>query len=240
MVVLLSAAVFAQSQNPVRKSTIRGRVTDTGGYVDPGVGIIVRPASGGPLIRTTTTAAGHYEVGAISPGDFDVFAFLNGFETIRLIDARVRDSYFELDLRLRLRNVLECVVVPEPPFGTIDGDVTDPKGFPLPFAVVEVRQLSGTQIYGGRYLDAFGYADADGHFSANAPAGHHQVSATYPGYAAQARDVSTTVSNTVTLNLTASPVRYSGSNSVESLHTWTKCGRLGFENPAPAPTSRPR
>jgi hypothetical protein len=152
----------------------------------------------------------------------------------------VRKPYYELDFRLQLGTKLECVVVDEPAFGTIEGIVNDDKGFPLPFAVVEVRQLSGTRIYGGRYLDAFGYADAGGHFSANAPAGHHQVSATYPGYEAPPRDVSTTVNSKSALSLTASPVRYSGVASVESLHSWTNCGRLGFRNPAPAPSPRRR
>ncbi len=177
----LPVMLSGQSQSPVRTSTIRGRVTDTGGYVMPGIPMVARPSSGGPLLHTTTVAGGQYEFPDLVSGHFDVFAFLDGFDTSRIIGARVWEPYYELDFRLRLGARLECVVVQEPAYGTVEGIVADEKGFPLPFAVVEVRQLSGTRIYGDRYLDAFGYADSDGRYSANAPAGHIQLSVTYPG-----------------------------------------------------------
>jgi hypothetical protein len=113
--------------------------------------------------------------------------------------------------------------------------VADANGFPLPFAVVDVQQLSGTRIYRGRYLRSYGYADEAGQYSVNVPAGHHQVRARNPGYVAVPRDARIALGKKVALNLTASE---SGSrtSSMESLRSIANCGKLGFRKLAPVPT----
>lgn len=229
-----SPAIDGSGQNAAARSSFRGRLTDMHGNVIPGVALIVKPGPGGPLVRATSRADGSYEIAGLSAGRFDVYAALAGFDVERVVEANVGARPFELDFRMRLSDRLEYVYVPEPPFGTIEGDVKDAMGFPMPFAVVHVRQLSGTRIHRGRYLDEFGYADAEGHYSVNAPAGRHQVSATYPGYRMQPRAISLSVGNKSVLDLTVSPAGRREA-SMESLRAFTNCGRLGFANPAPSP-----
>lgn len=230
--LVVAAAAPSLARHAETKSSIRGRVTDTSGYAMPGAIVVARPATGGPLLRVATPGNGHYEMSA-DVGPVDVVAAVDGFDAVRVVDARVRDTPFELDFRLSLGLKLECIVVEEPPYGTIRGTVADDKGFPLPFAVVHVRQSTGYR------LDAYGYADAEGRYSANAPAGRNQVSAAYPGYVAQPRDVVVSVGKTSALDLTALMFG-SRTPSTETLRSITNCGRLGFEHPAPRPEARLR
>ena len=85
-------ALAAQEATPARTGTLSGTVTDTTGFVLPGVTVEARNIDGAGAVRTARTdatattvvtdAAGRFTIGALSPGAHDVTFTLPGFSTV--------------------------------------------------------------------------------------------------------------------------------------------------------------
>ena len=85
-------APAAQEATPARTGTLSGTVTDTTGFVLPGVTVEARRIDGAGAVRTARTdatattvvtdAAGRFTIGALPPGAHDVTFTLSGFSTV--------------------------------------------------------------------------------------------------------------------------------------------------------------
>ena len=85
-------APAAQDATPARNGTLSGTVTDTTGFVLPGVTVEARSIDVASAVRTAqadgpswtvvTDAAGRFTVGALPPGTHDVTFTLSGFSTV--------------------------------------------------------------------------------------------------------------------------------------------------------------
>ena len=82
----------AQDASPARNGTLSGTVTDTTGFVLPGVTVEARSLDGagavptaqtdGTVTTVVTDAAGRFTIGALLPGTHDVTFTLSGFSTV--------------------------------------------------------------------------------------------------------------------------------------------------------------
>ena len=77
--LLLSVVAFAQTT--VGTGSIVGTVTDASGAVVEGAKVIITNAETGVPVQLTTNAAGAYNSGALTPGNYKVQASAKGFST---------------------------------------------------------------------------------------------------------------------------------------------------------------
>jgi len=82
VILLCSAALIAQTT--VSTGSIQGTVTDPSGAVVSGAKITISNKSTGRLINVTSTSAGAYTSGALTPGDYTVQVEAPGFKTTEL------------------------------------------------------------------------------------------------------------------------------------------------------------
>src|SRR5687768_7690077 len=78
LLLLAAGVTFSQTD----RGTIRGTVLDTTGAVIPGASITVTNAATGVSVDTISTAAGTYNVPALSSGVYNVQVQLQGFKTL--------------------------------------------------------------------------------------------------------------------------------------------------------------
>jgi hypothetical protein len=106
--VLVAAIVEAQQGT----SAIRGRVTDEGQGVLPGVAILVTHAESGTIRETVTGPDGTYLVPGLLPGPYRVTAELQGFRRLIQEDLVLRiGTTLQVDLLLQVGGVEENLTV---------------------------------------------------------------------------------------------------------------------------------
>ena len=84
IVILFASSVFVQAQTTVSTGTILGTVTDPSGAVVGGARITITNKATGQVITTSTTSAGTYASGALTPGEYVVRVEAKGFRTSEL------------------------------------------------------------------------------------------------------------------------------------------------------------
>ena len=80
--VLLLFSVANVSSAQLVGGAIQGTVRDSQGAVLPGASIVVRNVATGATYEQTTDASGHYQVLALSPGEYEVGISITGFRAI--------------------------------------------------------------------------------------------------------------------------------------------------------------
>ena len=80
IVLLFSVATLSSAQ--LVGGAIQGTVKDPQGAVLPGASVVVRNAGTGATRELTTDASGHYQVLALSPGEYEVSVSLTGFRAL--------------------------------------------------------------------------------------------------------------------------------------------------------------
>src|SRR5688572_33378854 len=79
---LLLFSVANVSSAQLVGGAIQGTVRDSQGAVLPGASIVVRNVATGATYEQTTDASGHYQVLALSPGEYEVGISITGFRAI--------------------------------------------------------------------------------------------------------------------------------------------------------------
>jgi hypothetical protein len=104
--LLFSIPLFAQSST----GSISGGVTDDSGGALPGVTVTAQNAANGAERSTVTNTTGHYQIGLLTPGRYNVTAMLDGFQPVRREVIVNIGSDVTLDVAMRV-GVAETVTV---------------------------------------------------------------------------------------------------------------------------------
>ena len=108
LVALVALPVAAQEQ----RASIEGIVKDASGAVLPGVTVEAKNLSVGAVVSTTTDANGVYRFPALAPGNYEVTAALQGFNTAKSQPVRLALGQIKsIDMSLTVGGVTENVVV---------------------------------------------------------------------------------------------------------------------------------
>ena len=108
LVALVALPVAAQEQ----RASIEGVVKDASGAVLPGVTVEAKNLSVGAVVNTTTDANGAYRFPALAPGNYEITAALQGFNTAKSQPVRLALGQLKsIDLSLTVGGVTENVVV---------------------------------------------------------------------------------------------------------------------------------
>ena len=100
----------AVGQSAPSTGTIAGTVLDPAGQPAPGATVTARSASG--FVRSSVTGArGRFDLGAVTPGPYDVTVTLDGFRADTTRVAVRSGESAEIELPLRLSAVTETIVV---------------------------------------------------------------------------------------------------------------------------------
>ncbi len=78
------ACASLQAQTTISTGSIQGTITDQSGAVVPGAKVSILNKSTGRVINVTTTSAGTYASGALTPGNYSVHVEAQGFKTTEL------------------------------------------------------------------------------------------------------------------------------------------------------------
>src|SRR5712691_5988634 len=84
LVVALVLSVLTFAQTTISTGSIQGTVTDPSGAVVSGARISIRNKGTNQVTETTTTSAGTYASGALSPGQYTARIEAKGFRTVEL------------------------------------------------------------------------------------------------------------------------------------------------------------
>jgi hypothetical protein len=84
ILITLFAYRPAWAQTTISTGSIQGTVTDPSGAVVAGAKILITQKSSGRVVTTTTTSAGAYTSGALTPGDYVVRVEASGFKSTEL------------------------------------------------------------------------------------------------------------------------------------------------------------
>jgi hypothetical protein len=96
--------------------SLTGTVTDAAGATIPGATIMVRNATTGVARAVKTDSTGHYVVGGLAPGAYEVRATARGFETQQLAGVTVAASGTSVaNLSLRVGAATQTVTVTTAP-----------------------------------------------------------------------------------------------------------------------------
>ncbi|PYQ11559.1 MAG: hypothetical protein DMF80_21375 [Acidobacteria bacterium] len=107
---LAAASVFPQSQ--ATTGQITGRAVDSQGGALPAVKVTVSNPATGFSRSVTTNAEGLYSLPLLPPGNYEMSAELNGFQTVRRTQIVVTvGSNVNMDLHLGVAGVAEAVTV---------------------------------------------------------------------------------------------------------------------------------
>ncbi len=108
LVALVAMPVAAQEQ----RASIEGVVKDASGAVLPGVTVEARNLNVGSVVTTTTDAKGEYRFPALAPGNYELTAALQGFNTAKSQPVRLALGVLKtIDLSMSVGGVTENVVV---------------------------------------------------------------------------------------------------------------------------------
>lgn len=170
LIVTLTGATGGQN------GSVTGKVTDTGGYVVPGVSVTIVPFTGGPPKQVTTNKSGAYEFEALEDGRYYLLFQLVGFQPIRWNNVHVSHGRtVEIDTTLQVGAICECVkIVSKQPLAERMGQVLDESGHPIPYAKVTVTAPMQQEV---------AYTTVEGHFRVRLPTkGEWQLTASSAGY----------------------------------------------------------
>ena len=112
--LILTIAVgvsFMSAQTTVSTGSIQGTITDPTGAVITGAKVTIAEESTGRVINTSTTSAGTYTSGALTPGTYTVHAEAPGFKTSELLLTVQVGVTTAGNLRLQLGRASEIVHV---------------------------------------------------------------------------------------------------------------------------------
>ncbi|MGC2298139.1 MAG: carboxypeptidase regulatory-like domain-containing protein, partial [Acidobacteriaceae bacterium] len=116
-IFLCLALLFAWSELAAAQAGrggISGLVSDSSGAVVSGAAVTARSTSTGEKLSTVTTAAGLYSFISLSPGNYEVSAVENGFETEVQQNVTVNvDQVTTVNLALKVGSVSQVVTVSE-------------------------------------------------------------------------------------------------------------------------------
>ena len=105
--IAMSATAFAQAT-----ATITGRVTDAADAVVPNASIMVTNVATGVARNTVTNSEGLYTVPALAPGNYNVKAELQGFQTVQRNNIELlTGATLSVDFRIQLGTVQQTVEV---------------------------------------------------------------------------------------------------------------------------------
>jgi hypothetical protein len=116
-IFLCLAMLFARSELATAQAGrggISGLVSDSSGAVVSGAAVTAKSTSTGEKLSTVTTAAGLYSFISLSPGNYEVSAVENGFETEVQQNVTVNvDQVTTVNLALKVGSVSQVVTVTE-------------------------------------------------------------------------------------------------------------------------------
>jgi hypothetical protein len=108
LVALVAMPVAAQEQ----RASIEGVVKDASGAVLPGVTVEAKNLSVGSVVTATTDERGTYRFPALAPGNYEITAALQGFNTAKSQPVRLALGQLKtIDMALTVGGVTENVVV---------------------------------------------------------------------------------------------------------------------------------
>jgi hypothetical protein len=110
--LLSDFAPASESATRNNSSTIRGKVTDQKNAPVPGVVIEIADTQTGIGARTETDYQGDYFAAALSPGSYNVTAYLPGFKRTRSPNVRLAaNDSMNVDLKLEIAEIAEEIAV---------------------------------------------------------------------------------------------------------------------------------
>jgi hypothetical protein len=84
LMIVIACCLYLPAQTTISTGSVQGTVTDQSGAVVPGAKISITNKSTGRVINVTTTSAGAYTSGALTPGNYVVRVEAQGFKTSEL------------------------------------------------------------------------------------------------------------------------------------------------------------
>ena len=159
---LLSYATFVSAQAGVSTGSIQGTVTDPSGAVIAGAKVAIMNKATGAVIATTTSSAGAYNSGSLTPGDYLVRVEGKGFKTSTLpVTVEVASTVagnvkLEVGQESQIVEVEGSAVAVNTEQATVQGVVTTQQIEELPISrnFLDLAQLEpGVQIQDGQTFD---------------------------------------------------------------------------------------
>jgi len=141
-VLALSNAAFPQTT--ISTGSIQGTVTDLSGAAVPGAKVTITDRFTNRVITVTTSPAGVYASGALTPGAYKVRVEAQGFKTAELeltIEVGVTAAG---NVRLQVGQSTQVVQVPAPQLNSQQGTVQ---------GVVNNHQIDNLLVSGRNFLD---------------------------------------------------------------------------------------
>ena len=142
LVALAPIALFGQSSN----GSISGTFTDENGAAMPGVTVSATNTATGAERNTVSNAVGHYQIGLLPPGAYNVKAELSGFQTARRDHVVVNvgtDSNLNIKLKLGVAETL-TITAAAPVVDTTRSEVS---------SVVNERAIQNLPANGRNFID---------------------------------------------------------------------------------------
>lgn len=160
--ILFASSIFVQAQTTVSTGTILGTVIDPSGAVVGGARITITNKATGQVITTSTTSAGTYASGALTPGEYVVRVEAKGFRTSELLLTVQVSAVAPGNVTLEVGRESEVVEVQSTALrvsteqATVQGVVTAKQIDELPISrnFLDLAQLEpGVQIQDGQTFD---------------------------------------------------------------------------------------
>lgn len=163
LLILLAFHISLSAQTTASTGSIRGTVTDPSGAVLSGAKVTINNKSTGHLITVTTTSAGAYTSGALTPGDYTIRIEASGFKTTEIpvtVEVGVTasgDAKLQVGQTDQVVEVLGSAVAVNTEQATIQGVLTTQQIEKLPINgrnFLDLAQLEpGVQIQDGGAFD---------------------------------------------------------------------------------------
>jgi carboxypeptidase family protein/TonB-dependent receptor-like protein len=159
---LLSYAAFVSAQTGVSTGSIQGTVTDPSSAVVAGAKVTITNKATGAVITTTTSSAGAYNSGSLTPGDYVVRIENKGFKTstlpltVEVASTATGNLKLEVGQESQIVEVQASAVSVNTEQATVQGVVTTEQIEQLPISrnFLDLAQLEpGVQIQDGQTFD---------------------------------------------------------------------------------------
>ena len=144
MALLVLSSVLASAQTTMSTGSIQGTVTELSGAAIPGAKVTITNRFTGRVITVTTTKAGAYASGALTPGTYRVRVEAQGFKTSELpltVQAGVTASG---NMKLQVGESKQVVEVTPPQLNTEQATIQ---------TVLSSRELESVPINGRNFFD---------------------------------------------------------------------------------------
>ena len=146
MLCVLACAALMPAQTTISTGSIQGVITDSTGVVVSGAKISINNKATGRVIQTTTTSAGVYASGALTPGDYTLRVNAQGSSTSELAVVVQVGVTSTGNIKLHVGQAAQVVEVPS-------SEVAVNTEQPTVQGVLTTEQIENLPINGRNFLD---------------------------------------------------------------------------------------